>query len=309
MAIESADLWTLLGYPDGPVTAHDFRLAGSEVAGNIITEDIRLDTATGVVPGTVMRPDGAGPFPAVLYCHAHGARYDIGRSELAHGRPALLAPPYGRLLAEAGYLVACFDMAGFGERQAEGTEGMLAKAALWRGRTLFGQMLAELSAALEYLAVRADVDAGRIATFGISMGATHAYWLAALDARVAATAHLCAFANIDGLIAAEQHDLHGIYMTVPGLLIHCDMGDVAALVAPRPQLVGAGGTDPLTPPQALDPALARLRNVYHRAGADDRLTSIVSPETGHAETPEMRRAVLDFLSETIGQDPSGRMSL
>jgi dipeptidyl aminopeptidase/acylaminoacyl peptidase len=39
------------------------------------------------------------------------------------------------------------------------------------------------------------VDAGRIGAMGLSMGATHAYWLAALDDRVAAVAHLCAFAE------------------------------------------------------------------------------------------------------------------
>ena len=36
---------------------------------------------------TFLAPDGAGPFPAVLYCHAHGGNYDLGRRELTEKRP------------------------------------------------------------------------------------------------------------------------------------------------------------------------------------------------------------------------------
>ena len=307
--IDPTELWTLLGFPGGTSP-----LAGGEsvdsvpMAGQTV-EEIRLTTQAGAIPGTLCRPDGAGPFPAIVYCHAHGNRYDIGRRELLEGRPALQDPPYGPLLAAQGYVVLCIDVAGFGERQADGAESALAKAALWRGRTLFGGMLADLSAALDYLCGRPDVDTARIATFGISMGATHAYWLAALDKRIAAAAHLCVFSNIAGLIEAGGHDLHGIYMTVPGLLNRCDMGDVAALVAPRPQLVGVGATDPLTPPGALEPALAALRDAYAEAELSDRLTLLVSRDTGHVETAEMREAVLAFLDRSIGQSPSGRMSL
>lgn len=75
------------------------------------------------------------------------------------------------------------------------------------------------------------------------------------------------------------------------------MGDVAALVAPRPQFVGVGARDPLTPPDALGPALGRLRDAYGAAGA---LRVLVEPEGGHAESPAMRAGVLSFLDETIG---------
>ena len=307
--IDPTRLWALLGYPGGAPPLTSGGITGSAAVDGQIVEEIRLSTRASNIPGTLCRPDGPGPFPAILYCHAHGNRYDIGRGELLDGRPALQDPPYGLLLAARGYLVLCIDVAGFGGRRAEGAESALAKEALWRGRTLFGGMLADLSAALDYLCGRSDVDSSRIATFGISMGATHAYWLAALDTRIKAAAHLCAFSNIAGLIAARRHDLHGIYMTVPGLLGRCDMADVAALVAPRPQLIGAGATDPLTPPEALEPALATLRGAYAKAGASDRLTILVSPETGHVETVEIRDAVLAFLNRLIGQSPPGRISL
>lgn len=265
-----------------------------------IARRITVEAGETTLPGTLLLPkDRDRPTPAILYCHAHGNRYDIGAVELLEGRPALQEPPYGPALAQRGCTVLCVDMPGFGARQAEGTEGALAKAALWRGTTLFGRMLAELSAALSTLCTLDTVDETRIATLGISMGATHAYWLAALDERIAACAHMCAFANIGPLIGTDAHDLHGIYMTVPGLLDHGDMADVAALVAPRPQLVASGANDPLTPPNALNPALETLRQAYGQRGTSDRLTVLTSPDTGHEETPEMRRAALEFLDREL----------
>ncbi|MCP4303458.1 MAG: alpha/beta hydrolase, partial [bacterium] len=41
------------------------------------------------------------PVPALLYCHAHGDRYSIGREELLDSRPALQGP-YAADLVERG---------------------------------------------------------------------------------------------------------------------------------------------------------------------------------------------------------------
>lgn len=241
-------------------------------------------------------PDGEGPFPAVLYAHLHGGQYALGRRELTEGWRCLQGP-YARDLLAAGYAVLCIDMPGFGARQGEGNEGALAKAALWQGRTLMGRMLGELLAGFDWLAAHPKVDAARIATLGLSMGGTHAYWLAALEPRVAAVAQLCVLADIGPMIRDGSFDKHNHYMTVPGLLHHAEMGDVAGLVAPRPQLICHGGADALTPEPARCHALTRVRAAY--AGSD-ALELFTAPEAGHEETPDMRRRVLDFLSRTIG---------
>ncbi len=289
-------LWHLLGWPDGPTGTAATLTATTEAQGLHRLERLTLGVGQAEVPALYLRPEGPGPFPAVLYCHAHGNRYDRGAEELMLGRPALLSP-YGPALAERGIASLCIDLAPFGGRQAEGPEAALAKALHWQGRTLKGQMLAELCAAFGWLVARPEIDARRIATLGLSMGGTHAYWLAALEPRVAASAHVCVFADIAPQIATGAHDLHGPYMTVPGLLAEGDMGDVAALVAPRPQLVCLGASDPLTPEAARTPALARLRAAY----ADDHngLDVLVDPDTGHRETPTMREAVLAFLARHL----------
>ncbi len=91
------------------------------------------------------------------------------------------------------------DMPCFGERQGE-SESSLAKRLHWHGRTLFGVMLGELAGAFRLLRALDGVDPARVGTFGFSMGATHAFWLAALEPDVARVAHACAFADLSRLI-------------------------------------------------------------------------------------------------------------
>jgi hypothetical protein len=291
--LDRARLRALLGLPGGPPRGAEATLGPAEPLGRHALHRLTL----GGIPGLYLRPEGPGPHPAVLYCHAHGNRYERGAEELVLGRPALQGP-YGPALAERGIASLAIDLAPFGARQGEGPEAALAKACLWEGRPLMGRMLGELALAFEWLAARPEIDGTRIATLGLSMGGTHAYWLAALEPRVAACAQLCVFSDIGPLIETGAHDLHGPYMTVPDLLRHGDMGDVAALVAPRPQFVGVGARDALTPPEAFGPALARLGAAY---GAEGRLRVLVEPEGGHAESPAMRAGVLSFLVEAIGQ--------
>jgi dienelactone hydrolase len=271
-------------------------------AGNLAIEQLTFANREGeAVRGVLTRPTGAGRgngrFPAILYIHAHGDRYDIGAAELLEGRPAI-GDALGPELAVRGYATLAIDMPGFGVRAGR-TESDLAKARLWRGKSLAGQMLGEQAAALSWLAAQPFVDASRIGCFGLSMGATLGYWLAAVDDRVAALAHLCCYADFETLIGLGAHDLHGIYLVVPGLLDLAANGEIAGMAAPRPQLVCIGDLDPLTPPLAVDRALAQTRAAYSAAGAGDALVLHREAGTGHRMTPAMRRAVLDFFDRTL----------
>ena len=239
--------------------------------------------------------DRDGPTPAVLVIHAHGGRYDIGADELMQGRPALQRP-LGPDLARLGIATLCLDMPCFGTRAAL-PENPTAKALLWEGRSLVGQMLGECKSALDWLAANPQVLADRIGVFGISMGATLGYWLAGVDARVSALAQECCLADFRALIALGAHDLHGQYLTVPGLLGVASNGTLAGMVAPRAQFIGLGDLDPLTPPQAADIALDEVRDAYARAGG--HLVVHRAPDAGHEETPAMRQAMLDFFEDTL----------
>lgn len=232
--------------------------------------------------------------PAIVYAHAHGAKYDIGARELLDGRPALRGP-YAADFARRGIVALALDMPCFGDRAIE-PESAVAKRHLWNGTTLFGEMLNDLGGAVELLAEQDGVDPKRIGAFGLSMGATLAFWLGALDMRIAAVAHLCCFADLGELVRQNGHDLHGIYMTVPGLLPKLRTGQIAGLAAPRPQYAAMGAKDPLTPPEAIDIALADLKLAY---GDSKALRVRVESDTGHVETPRMRDDVLRFFAEIL----------
>jgi pimeloyl-ACP methyl ester carboxylesterase len=271
--------------------------ANAEEHDGYILERLRFHLeGRGEVRGYVTRPMGTGPFPAILYGHSHGGRYDIGADELLVGREYLL-DPLGPVFARAGYVTLVLDMPVFGERSGV-SESAAAKALLWRGRSLFTQMLSDHQAGLNCLLGRPDVDPARVGTFGISMGCFLSYWLAAVDPRVAATAHLCCLADLRTMVEGGQHDGHGIYLMVPGLLEETDCGEIAGLVAPRPQLICIGEDDTLTPTLAVERALAAVNRAY--AAAPERVQLVSEPGIGHCETPRMRAAVLDFFGKCLG---------
>ena len=294
MSITRARFRELVGLSEPPVVQLSRQV---EPADGYVVEHLRLRLGDAEVRGILTRPtDGDRRLPAILYGHSHGGRYDIGARELLDGREYLL-DPLGPAFARAGYVTLCIDMPVFGER-ATTSEGAAAKALLWHGQSLFGQMLCDHSAALTYLAGRDDVDPARIGAFGISMGCMLSYWLAAMDERIAAVAHLCCFADFRTMIALGAHDGHGIYLTVPGLLAEADGGSIAALIAPRPQLVCLGEMDSLTPPAAVARAWAELAPAY--AGAPGMLEKLSEPGIGHRETPRMRNATLAFFAAHLG---------
>jgi cephalosporin-C deacetylase-like acetyl esterase len=293
-------LWNLLGsFPSCRFNLEIRKRLPSRLADTRI-EQLQLRSPIGQpIRAILTGPEGEWRrLPAVLYCHAHGNRYGIGASELIEGRPALLPEPYGQALAREGVVALSIDMPCFGERAGD-TEQALAKAMLFQGRTLFGQMLAELGGARALLAQIDGVDPARIGVFGFSMGATLAFWLGALEPEIKAIAHACAFADLRMLVSTGAHDLHGIYMAVPGLLEHFTTGEIAALAAPRPQLACVGLLDPLTPRDAVDRAMADVSLGYSILQASALFQSLIGIDTGHIETGVMRREITLFFSRQL----------
>jgi dienelactone hydrolase len=250
------------------------------------------------VPAFFVRPHNApGRLPVVLYQHAHGGDYALGKRELLDGRNAIQAPPYAEALTKLGFAMLCCDTWAFGER-ATRTESAIFKEMLWRGRVMWGMMVFDSLRAMDYLTTRPDVDASRIATMGLSMGSTMSWWLAALDERVKVCVDICCLTDYDALIAAGGLDLHGIYYYVPSLLKHFSAGDINALIAPRPHLSLVGQHDPLTPADGVDRIDRQVQAAYARAGAADAWV-LRRVECAHEETPDMRAGVLRFLHERL----------
>ena len=264
-------------------------------------EVLRLDL-NGIepVPAYFTTPLGApagARFPVVLYNHAHGGDYVLGKDELLRGRSALQTPPYAAALAARGVAALCIDAWNFGERRGR-SESELFKELLWRGQVLWGLMVYDTLKATDYLVSRPDVDPTRIASLGLSMGSTMAWWHAALDERVRVCIDLCCLTDFQALIETRNLDGHGIYYYVPALLEHFTTAEINALISPRAHLSIAGELDKLTPPAGLDRIDRELKQVYSAAGASERW-ELRRYRTGHFETHDMRAKVLAFLDRFL----------
>jgi len=253
------------------------------------------------VPAYFTRPHQIDePAPAVLYNHAHGGDYVLGKDEFLRGRSALQDPPYADVLARRGICGLCIDAWNFGERRGR-TESELFKELLWHGQVLWGLMIYDTLKATDYLVARPEVDAARIGSLGLSMGSTMAWWHAALDERVRVCVDLCCLTDFEALIETRNLDGHGLYYYVPALLRHFSTASINALICPRAHLSLAGVWDKLTPPAGLDRVDAALKTVYANAGVPERW-EMAHYNTGHFETADMRARILRFLDRFLIAD-------
>ncbi len=292
------ELYQLLGPLPDRHTPISSRLLSVAEQPTYRLETLALDlNGLETVPAYLARPRSAGPHPCILYNHAHGGDYALGKRELLDGRPALQAPPYAEALTARGIAALCLDAWLFGERRGR-TESEAFKQLLWHGQVLWGRMVYDSLRAVDYLCARPDIDARRLGTLGLSMGSTMAWWVAALEPRLTVCVDLCCLTDFQALIDARGLDGHGVYYYVPALLNHFTTAQINALIAPRPHLSLAGNFDPLTPPAGLDRIDQELKAVY--AGAEQpEAWQLRRYNTGHFETAEMRAEVLAFLDRWL----------
>ena len=213
-------------------------------------------------------------------------------------------PAYAPVCAEKGLVTLAIDSWCFGERKHE-KDGSVGeqdtfKLMLWRGRVLYGMMMFDEYRALDYLASRPEVDASRLGAFGMSMGATKAWWLSALDPRVKVCLDVCCLTDYEELIRARGLKEHGIYYYVPSLLKHFQTADINELIVPRPHLSVNGRKDPLTPPAGVEKIRARMMPLYQKYGeqADCHIELF---DCAHVELPEMRKLILQWMDQKLAK--------
>src|ERR1700752_4070236 len=113
--------------------------------------------------GDLYYPDGVRPGErraGIVLCHGYTGVKD------------LYLPDNARVLNQAGYVVMTFDYKGWGE--SEGGPSRLAPYS----------RVADVQAALTFLAAQPEVDAGRLGIYGTSYGGATVVWTAAVDPRV-----------------------------------------------------------------------------------------------------------------------------
>ncbi|GMW01553.1 MAG: hypothetical protein AMXMBFR84_26900 [Candidatus Hydrogenedentota bacterium] len=296
------ELWSLLG--DLPARrAPTAQVIGVDQHDGFKIERLVLDL-NGIqpVPALLLVPDNLkAPAPAMHYIHWHGGDYFVGKEELLNGTSAM--QPYAPVYAKKGIVALAIDSWCFGERapypdNGGRGEGDTFKEMLWKGQVLFGMMMFDEWQALNYLCTRPEVDVNRIGSFGISMGSTKSWWLAALDERIKVCMDLCCLTDFEALLEDKGQTHHGIYYYVPSLLKHFQTHTINELIVPRPRLSLNGSQDKLTPARGVERIRDYLLPLYHEYGkeADCRIELF---DCGHTELPEMRAVILEWIDNHL----------
>ena len=232
-------------------------------ASSVLTgsQEVVVATEDGIhLGGWFMPAQGGRPAPAVLVCNGNG------------GNRALRAP-LAAALSRAGLSVLLFDYRSYGGNLGRPSEGGLA---------------ADARAAQAWLAARPEVDAGRIAYFGESLGAAVALRLA-VERPPAALILRSPFTSL-----TDVGRLHYPWLPVKWLLT--DRYGSAARVAQLtvPLLVIAGERDQIVP-------AALSRRLYDAASAPKRFMLVPGADHNDAALlngPQTVDEILRFLAQT-----------
>jgi len=304
------ELWGLLGdlpwrHKPGPA-----KLIKTEKHDGYTLQRLVLDlNGEEPVPALLLIPDKRQtPAPGLLYIHWHGGMYDLGKEQLLKGVDA--QPPYAPVCTEKGLVTLAIDSWCFGERNHakhgekdayelghQGEEDAF-KLMLWKGQVLWGMMMFDEFRAMDYLASRPEVDPKRLGAFGMSMGSTKAWWLAALDPRVSVCMDVCCLTDFDELIRTGHIHDHSIFYYVPSLLKHFGTSGINELIVPRPHLSVNGRKDPLTPPAGVEKIRNYLLPLYRQNGREQDCR-IELFDCAHVELPEMRKIILEWMDRYL----------
>ena len=240
------------------------KLSETLLGDGLVREEWRIRTEREVwMPFSLLVPRGVrGRFPAVICPHGHGSAgkwMTSGRRDLPAMRPiiAKYRGDYGLEIARRGFVVACPDARGFGERREPAIQGDRATPDLFHrhschhltlsggplGLSVQGMWTWDLMRLLDFLERDPRVDAARLGCAGLSGGGLQTLDLAALDPRVKAAVVSGYFYGVRESLLVQNFNC--MCNMVPGLWEDFDMGDLGALVAPRGLFIETGDRDTL----------------------------------------------------------------
>ena len=250
------------------------------------------------VTGNLYRPDGDGPFPAILHACGHS---ENGKAYDAYQRAS-------RLLAQNGFVVLCYDPIGQGERKqlldsdgksvvrGSGEHQQLGVAPILLGRSLGSYMVWDGVRAIDYLVSRDDVDPRRIGCTGNSGGGNMTSFLMAYDDRIAAAAPGCFMTThrrkneSPGPGDAEQN----LFAQIRDGFDHPDF---IITRAPKPTLI-LSATKDFVPIAGTWEAFRQAKRVYTRLGYPERVDLIETNEK-HGFSRRLREGAVRFFARWL----------
>jgi len=245
-------------------------------------ENVALETLPGFfATGNIYRPrNSQGPCPAVLCPHGH-IHDDAGK---LWGRIHPDTQKRCAVLARMGAVVFSIDMVGAVDcTQTEHGDPRAFTLQLWNNMR-----------AIDYLTSLPEVDRKRIGVTGSSGGGSQTVMLTALDGRVTVSVPVVMVsAHFDGGCTCES----GLPV-FKGPDHETNLAQVAALAAPRPQLLISCGADWTKNTPRVE--LPYIREIYALYGQPANIENVHLAAEGHDYGPSKRQAAYPFLARTLG---------
>ena len=223
------------------------------------------------------------PLMICLQGHSTGMHLSLGREKYPDDKPDIESGDrdFAVQALRRGFAALCIEQRCFGI--AGGTPRPacrhVALTALLAGRTLIGGRVWDISRVLDAVTdVFSDkFDPAKIYCMGNSGGGTATLYAAALETRIAGAISSCAFCGFERSIVGHEHCACNY---VPGVRRYFDMGEIAAMAAPRPLVIVNGKDDPIFPLDGTVAPYAEALRCYRAAGAENGVRHVIGNE-GH----------------------------
>src|SRR5271165_6513545 len=250
---------------------------------NCTIEKVLLETLPGVyLGGNLYRPKNSpGKHPAVLSPHGH---WTYGRLE---NQPLNSGPEFGMNLARQGYVAFLWDMVGYNDTLQLPHKFGSPEEQLW-GFGPFGIQLWNGIRALDFVASLGDVDPARIGVSGVSGGGTQTFTLAAVDDRVAFDSPV---SMVSAIYAGGD-----FCENAPGMRVHANNMEIAAMMAPKPMLLVAATGD--WTKNTMTEEFPAIRKIYELYGKPENIDAVIY-EAPHNMSKPAREAVYKFFGKHV----------
>ncbi|HOX55866.1 MAG TPA: acetylxylan esterase [Candidatus Paceibacterota bacterium] len=240
------------------------------------------------------------PAPGILYACGHSRSFTNGAS--CGNKTGY--QHHGAWFARNGYVCLLIDTVQLGEIQGC-HRGTYSDGRWWwnsRGYTPAGIEAWFGIRALDYLCSRPEVDKERLGMTGRSGGGAYTWTVAALDDRVKVAAPIAGITDlrnqvVDGCVEGHCDCMFHVNT------YRWDLPQVAALIAPRPLLIGNSDKDKIFPLDGVVRVHQQTRRIYDLYNQPNHLGLLIT-EGPHEDTQDLQVPVFRWFNRFLkGQDP------